>query len=219
MSTQHLLRPNQKAELEDTRESLKRQVSNPYIQNKSAVMRQLRQVDNQLETQTPKPFTDPVEESKAVKREKQLREEMLVGMPSQEEMRKSPPGAIGKHRDWEKKNKQKMLEWKNLSLRLQHDSSDPDVANFERYRPKASSLNMDNAFIPGKQIFLAPDSPAFREGYDNIEWESQKEAKSEKKAPKKKSKGRGMSAEARKAASERMKAMHAAKKAAKADKE
>jgi hypothetical protein len=35
-------------------------------------------------------------------------------MPSQEEMRKAPPGAVDKHMGWEKRNKPKIAEWKNL---------------------------------------------------------------------------------------------------------
>ena len=89
-----------------------------------------------------------------VVRSKDLLGDILQGMPSQEEMRKSPPGAVDKHRQWERRNKTKILEWKNLQLRLNAGSGDRDVANLERHRPTASSLNMDSAFIPGKQFYM-----------------------------------------------------------------
>jgi hypothetical protein len=38
-------------------------------------------------------------------------------MLSHEEMRKCPPGAVDRHRRWEKKNK-KILEWQNIQRRL-----------------------------------------------------------------------------------------------------
>ena len=32
---------------------------------------------------------------------------------------------------------------------------------------------MQNAQIPGKQHFLSPDTPAYREGYDNVNWDGE----------------------------------------------
>ena len=89
-----------------------------------------------------------------VSREKSLLNEILAGMPSQEEMRKAPPGAVDKHMAWERRNKAKILEWKNLRLRL--NPSEREAANLERFRPRDSTLSMDHAVIPGKQIYI-PD--------------------------------------------------------------
>jgi hypothetical protein len=128
-------------------------------------------------------------------------------MPSQEEMRKSPPGAIGKHMRWEKQNKKNLEEWKNLKLRLNHEDTDPDVANFERFRPtSSSSLNMDNAHIPGNQYFLPPQSEQYRDNFDKV-FPNAPGAKKEKKK-------RQLSPKQKAAASARMSAMHAAKKQA-----
>ena len=49
----------------------------------------------------------------------------------------------------------KILEWKNLQLRLTR-GEDSEAANLERHRPTGSSLNMDNAYIPGKMFFMPP---------------------------------------------------------------
>lgn len=199
-----LLRPHQREELETDKKTLERNLSNPYIQDKGAVSTQLRKVNKQLEIQSPKPYPEN-EVDKAAKREKALLEELSSTMPSQEEMRKCPPGAIGKHRAWEKKNKPKVLEWKELRLRLNSGSNDPDIANLERYRPTRSTLNMDNALIPGKN-FSFP-SEAYKENYDKISWGEDKKE------------GAGWSEERRKAQSERMKEMHSKKKEAKKDDE
>jgi hypothetical protein len=200
-----LLRPHQRVEMESEKESLQAKLKNPNIEDKGAVQRQLNRMNQQIETQTPRPFL-PTEIDSAVKKEAELREKILVGMPSQEEMRKSPPGAIGKHMRWEKQNKKNLEEWKNLKLRLNHEDTDPDVANFERFRPTSSSLNMDNAHIPGNQYFLPPQSEQYRDNFDKV-FPNAPGAKKEKKK-------RQLSPEAKAAASARMSAMHAAKKQA-----
>jgi hypothetical protein len=89
-------------------------------------------------------------------------------MPSQEEMRKAPPGAVDKHMSWEKRNKLKILEWKNLRLRLTH-GTEAEAANLERHRPTGSTLNMDNAHIVGKQFFMPETSgPVVTFGDDEL---------------------------------------------------
>lgn len=197
-----LLRPNQIDEMTAERESLSAALHNPHVQDKGSVVRQLRKLEHQLETQTPRPF-EGKEVDAAVAREKELREQLLVGMPSQEEMRKSPPGAVGKHMDWERRNKRKLMEWKAIQLRLNHESKDPDVANFERFRPTRSTLNMDNAHIPGHTYFMP--SEAYKENYDNIFRKPE-----EPKRP-------TISAEERERRRQRMLARHAARKAAAAE--
>lgn len=153
----NLLRPQQATDLADEKTKLERSLNNPHIQDKGAVVRALKRINHQLETQTPKPY-EGADLDRAVKREAQLRAEILRGMPSQEEMRKSPPGAVGKHQAWEKRVKAKMNEWKHLRLRLNAGTTDPDVANFERYRPSESTLNMHNPLISGKQFFMPTTS-------------------------------------------------------------
>jgi len=87
------------------------------------VMKQIRRLDTSLNAQTPKAFVG-AEVDAAVQMERELRERILQGMPSQEEMRKSPPGAVDKHIEWEKRNKTDLLKWKNLKLRL--NAGNPD---------------------------------------------------------------------------------------------
>lgn len=183
--TASLLRPHQREEMVAERETLERKLINPNIEDKGTVRRQMQQLDRQLETQTPKPFTEKEIDS-AVKLEGELREQILTGMPSQEEMRKCPPGAIDKHRQWEKRNKAKLVEWKNLMLRLNAGTEDRDVANFEKYRPVTSNLNMDNAVIQGKQYFMPPTSPEYRENFDRIFPEASYKKPRKKPGPKKK---------------------------------
>ena len=166
----NLLRPQQVIDLTDEKKKLERAASNPHLQDRGEVLKSLRRISSQLETQTPKPYSG-VDLDQAVRREAELRAKLLEGMPSQEEMRKSPPGAVGKHMEWEKQNKRRLAEWKNLRLRINVGTSDPDVANFERYRPKDSTLGMQNALISGTQFHLPNNlSPAIIFSEDQLEF-------------------------------------------------
>lgn len=156
--TKPLLRPDQLQSAQEEIKSLEHKLSNPLIQDKGEVHKQLRRARHTLETQTPRPPQNSEEEGRMVQRSKELLENILQGMPSQEEMRKAPPGAVDKHRQWEKRNKAKILEWKNLQLRLTVGSGDREVANLERHRPKASTLNMDSAQIQGRNFFMPETS-------------------------------------------------------------
>lgn len=149
----NVLRPNQIAQYEATKDSLEDKLNNKDIQDKQIVRAQLSRAEKEYESQRPKEFMES-EVDAAVKERDELKQTILEGMPSQEEMRKAPPGAIGKHRDHEKRNKTNILRWKELQLRLHVGSEDPDIANIEMFRPKASSLSMDNAVIPGKNFHI-----------------------------------------------------------------
>ena len=150
--TKPLLRPAQLDEMRNQVKIAEAKLSNPAIQDKGEARKQLLRTRATLESQTPRAPADGAEEGRMVAREKQLRDEVLAGMPSQEEMRKAPPGAVDKHMGWEKRNKAKILEWKNLRLRLM--PGEREAANLERYRPASSTLNMDNAVVQGKAIYI-----------------------------------------------------------------
>lgn len=202
----NLLRPHQRQEMQSEQKVLENKLRNPYIQDKGAVNTQLRKLNRQLDTQTPTAYKSDEVDS-MVKKEAKLRSEILSGMPSQEEMRKAPPGAIGKHMAWENRNKDKLLNWKEIRLRMEPESTDPDIANFERFRPKTNSLNMDNAQIPGKQYHLPTE--AYKEGYDKIDWGNEPVNEI---GPVKKKKGKGWSPERKAKQAAIMKARHAKNK-------
>ena len=153
--TKPLLRPAQAEEARNEIKSLEARLQSPHIEDKGEVHRQLRRVRETMERQMPRAPSSGEEEGRMVRRGAELLDEILVGMPSQEEMRKAPPGAVDKHMKWEARNKIKIQEWKNLQLRL--CPGEAEAANLERHRPVASSLNMDNAHVPGKMFFLPPE--------------------------------------------------------------
>lgn len=153
--TKPLLRPAQVEEMEHQVKVGEAKLTNPHIEDKAEARKQLIRARKTLESQRPRPAETPEEEGRMVARSSALLMDILAGMPSQEEMRKAPPGAVDKHMGWEKRNKQKIMEWKNLQLRLK--PGEREAANLERHRPTGSTLSMDNAAVPGKYIYI-PDN-------------------------------------------------------------
>lgn len=163
-TTKPLLRPAQAQEWREQAKSLREMLSAPphianRIEDRGQLTKNLRALERDLQNQEPRPYA-PEELDAAVNRSDQLKAEILQGMPTQEEMRRNPAGAVDKHRRWEKRNKPKISEWKNIQLR-RHQTGDvdlpdaTDVANFEQFRPSGGSqqLNMHSEQIPGKVQF------------------------------------------------------------------
>ena len=172
--TKPLLRPQQLDEMRNQVKQAEAKLSNPAILDKGEARRQLIRTRATLESQTPRPPADGAEEGKMVARSKALLNDILAGMPSQEEMRKAPPGAVDKHMGWEKRNKAKILEWKNLQLRLR--PGEREAANLERHRPTGSTLSMDNAYIQGKAIYI-PDAVGVTVTFSDEDMERLRELK------------------------------------------
>lgn len=166
------LRYNQRQDLCEERDRIQDALSDPNakLQDRPSANREVRRINEMLETQTP-PELKGDELDRAVKRERELREELIAAMPSAEQMRKKPDGAVEIHRAFERAYKPKILEWKNLRLTIHRDDPNQDVANLELYRPhtKPTQLSMASAEIPGK-LFSLP-SEQFKAGYDRIDWQ------------------------------------------------
>ena len=68
-------------------------------------------------------------------RRKELETKIRLGMPTQEEMRRNPVGAVDQHRRWERATEKAVLEWKNIKRVLERDSDERDLSNVETLRP------------------------------------------------------------------------------------
>lgn len=165
-STEPLLRHDQVTEMREEEQRLESTLSAPphiatQIQDRPELQRHLRRLKAMLQQKSPTPYpSDQIDA--AVKREAELREQIVLGMPTRMEMRTNPDGAVDKHTRWERRNKQAILEWKNIRRRLNHDSDAVDVANVETLRPVTASheLNMHNQQIPSKVMHLPPEGAA-----------------------------------------------------------
>lgn len=171
--TKNLLRPEQINDTKGEVSRLERMLDDPraVLEDPKMAAKQLHNMKKILHEETPTEYSG-LEKDNAVKREEVLRELMVDdGMPTQAEMRKCPPGAVEKLQSWEKRNKFRLQEWKHIRQRLHAGSTNPDIANFEKYRPVggAGELSMDNAIIEGKRYMLPPP------GADPVEVMSEEE--------------------------------------------
>ncbi|MES0339862.1 MAG: hypothetical protein ABUK15_07385 [Anaerolineales bacterium] len=165
LTTKNVLHPRQVAEITEQKAQLHGILNAPpHIRNQlqdngAAVRKQVQDADALLR-QAPEPFSAG-EIDGAVNAERQLRESWLEGMPTHEEMRKNPPGAVDKNIAWNNKKKSDVLKWKNISRRLHASeiggNAGNDVSNVEMYRPTEGSMSMDGAQITGKQYRLPPE--------------------------------------------------------------
>jgi len=162
---QPLLRPTQVEDLSDEIRAVDSQLSAPeYISSqidKPAKAKQGMRLRKTLDEYTPQPFVGE-ELDLAVKVEETLRDQITTGMCTQEEMRRCPAGAPDKHASWEKRNKDDILSWKNIRLRLQASGVEfggmgarsNNVANLELYRPSGGTqeLPMHNQLVANKDF-------------------------------------------------------------------
>lgn len=165
-----LLRPQQVEAKEEELQRLEAMQRAPdYVRSRvhsSLVRRHVEGLKTDLELYAPKPYKGR-ETDQAREREAKLREDIVNdGMLSQEGMRRSPPGAVDAHMAWEKRNKRRIQEWKNIRLRLRATGDDlgyTDASNLERYRPREAGgtrgLDAGATLIGGKSFYMPAGGP------------------------------------------------------------
>ncbi len=166
------LRPNQIHEIENEKRVIERTLETRVVQERGNLIAHLGRIDKQIESQSPPDLT-PEERDQKTKECKEIEGRLVPMMPSDEEMRRNPPGVVGRHVRFEKMAKSKdyfpegdIFRWKDNQLALHKGDEDPDVANFERMRPMHNMGGMLGAQIPGQQYFGTNPTPAYREGYE-----------------------------------------------------
>jgi len=167
------MRTHQIEEAESQIQTLRGALQNPHVQEKAAVAKRLRAAEGDYDRRMP-PDLNPQERDRLVKRERELREHWSDPgiMPTAEEMRKRPPGAIDKHITWDRKCKASVLEWKQIQILLHKGDEARDIANIEMHRPRTNTLAMDNPFV-GSTTMMSFPSPQYQHNYDQINWAEQ----------------------------------------------
>jgi hypothetical protein len=116
------------------------------------VNRRVRSIDNLLNEFSP-PETDGQTKDDLIKEEKRLRDEIRQGMLPVEVMERNPPNAAWANIKFAEANKRKILKWKNLRKVIHREDENPDLCNFEAYRPslnpQGTTTFMANAQLPG----------------------------------------------------------------------
>lgn len=169
------LRPTLLAQLHDEAKNIDEMLQHDRsaFEDVGAARRRRQVIQQQIDAGTP-PDTNPEQRSIIAKTERQLRREMMDGMPSQEEMRRNPRGAVSKHLDWERRNKAKLEVWRNCTYTLMKGATNDDIGSFERFRPRTSTLGMHDAAIPKTREMSFP-SEQFKANYDLIDWEKERD--------------------------------------------
>jgi hypothetical protein len=108
----------------------------------------IRAIEDDLEENSPPQLSAPTRDA-LLKRQRELREKIKDGMLTHEEMRRNPPGAVDRHRRWEKQNTDRILEYKNVCRALEPDSDAKDLASVEVFRPSRPFQYNSNSQIAG----------------------------------------------------------------------
>lgn len=134
--TRTLLPWNRREKLQEEKRMHEEQLRNPYVNDKGPAHRSIANIDRLLEGQAPEPsVSGPVKDALYAEK-KRLVEKLREGMPAKEEMWRSGPHVVHRHMQWEGSNKPDIIRYKNVARQLEPDSSDPDLANIESFRPQ-----------------------------------------------------------------------------------
>lgn len=159
-------------EIQNEKRVLENTLQSREVQERGNIVNHLKRIDRQIESQSPPDLTGE-QKDQLVKECKEIEARLVPLMPTDEEMRKNPPGVVGRHMRYEKAAKSRayfkegdLFRWKDNQLALNKGSDDPDVANFERMRPRTHMTSMLDAQIPGQMFFGTNPSEAYKQGYD-----------------------------------------------------
>lgn len=168
------LRPHEVQRCESDKKLLESTLANAHLQpnlDKAAAFQALRTVDEHLKQAPPDLSSQQLD--RVDKRIAQLEEQMRPGMLSRDEMMRNPPGAVDQNILWERANKARILEWKNLQVAKHKGASQQEVAakcRIARLRPGMSHLPMEGAQISRTKEMVIPSLDYSKPGghYDRI---------------------------------------------------
>lgn len=165
------LRPDQEASIQQETRSIDQMLASPVPggMDKGEMRKRKRALEKMLAEQQAPDLN--AEQRDAFSREaRRLEAEFTVGMPSAEEMRKNPPGAVDRNLAWHYRHRRTVARWKNIMRALHKGDTSPDIANVERFRPHhtAADLSMTGAQIPGRLFVGTNPTTEYRENYDRI---------------------------------------------------
>jgi hypothetical protein len=119
---------------------------------KQRLVSRIRHIEDSLEKNSP-PDQLPGEIKDALySRKLELEAKIAESMPSHEVMRRNPAGAVDWHIKWEKDNKERILEWKNIQRSLNPDDDSKDLANVEMLRGSMMQRGPQSSFMADAQI-------------------------------------------------------------------
>jgi len=87
-----------------------------------------------------------------VNRLDEVEAQIKTGMLSEEEMWRNPAGSVDRHRKWEAKNKDAILERRNILIALEPDSDDVERTSVETLRPQLATRGAPATFMVDAQL-------------------------------------------------------------------
>ena len=166
------LRHHEIEEFENEKRVLENTLRSRDVQDRGNITRHVQKIDEQIAAQGPPDLTGE-DRDRIVRECQEIEGRLIPMMPSDEEMRRNPPGVVGRHMRFQKASKSTeffpegdIFRWKDNQLALNKGDEDPDVANFERMRPMHNMGSMEGAQIPGTQYHGTNPSEAFKAGHD-----------------------------------------------------
>lgn len=126
--------PQQRERIREEIAHMKEAINTGRLQFTQYAKEQIRRQEATLQGGTPPELT-PEQRDVAVARLKVLDAEIPIGMPTEQEMNKRVADTLDRHIQWEKANKEKILERKKLLRMLDPDNDLPNYANVEKLRP------------------------------------------------------------------------------------
>lgn len=126
--------PQQRERIREDTAHMKEAVQTGRLQFTQHMKAQIKRQEAMLQDGTPPELT-PEQRDVAIARVKTLNEEIKVGMPTEREMNKKVADTLDRHMEWEKANKEKVLERKKLLRMIDPENDLPNYANIEKIRP------------------------------------------------------------------------------------
>ena len=126
--------PQQRERIKEDIAHMKAAVQTGRLQFTQHMKEQIRRQEAMLQDGTPPELT-PEQRDVATTRVKTLNEEIKAGMPTEREMNKKVADTLDRHMEWEKANKEKVLERKKLLRMIDPENDLPNYANIEKIRP------------------------------------------------------------------------------------
>jgi hypothetical protein len=131
-----------------------------------------RAIEDQLEQEAPPSDISGETKDALANRLNGLNEDIRTGMPTVEQMRRNPPGAVDQHRKWEKANKARILERANILQLLNPEDDSKDLTNIDMIRPselrQGTATFMSDAQIPGAFAMTAAAKANWPEGMTEV---------------------------------------------------
>jgi len=168
------IRPQEKIELQADIDSCDHQLNetdkNFRVEDRNTVLRRRDRLKAQMMDNSA-PEVSSTERDALIKEGDAIAAIITDSAPSFDEMRKNPPGTVGKNIQHHRRTKGMGLRWKAIQQIVHPDSDDPDLCNLERLRLESRrDVNYQGSQIGGEVSYSMP-SPQYMQNHAQMHWD------------------------------------------------